>query len=136
MAQIGTVPTFPPGRYGRRRSGRRTPRWAVVIPLAVVLLAALYLAVHLFAQYGDPAYQPTVTGYGQITDSSITVSFTVHERDPGPTTCQLEAKDYSAAQIGYAEVPVPAGSDVSVRFTLHTSTRPYAADILRCFAAK
>lgn len=134
MAQNGTIPAFPPGRYGRRREGRRTRWWVTAIPLVAVLIAAGYLALHLYNQYGNPAYQATVTGYPQITDKSITVTFTVHKRGGGPAVCQVLAKDYSAAQVGYAEVDVPAGTDVSMSYTLATSSRPYAAEVPRCRA--
>src|SRR4051794_8102499 len=50
-----TTPVFPPGRYGRRRDGRR--RLLVPTLLAVLLgIAAVLVAVRLYGQYGDPAY--------------------------------------------------------------------------------
>jgi hypothetical protein len=103
--------------------------------LAAVVLATLYLAVSLYGRYGQSPYQATVSSFGQITDSSITVTFAVHKNGGGPAVCRVQAKDQSAAEVGYAEVDVPAGKDVSVRYKLHTSRRPSAVDVLSCRAA-
>jgi hypothetical protein len=135
MTQTPTAPVFPPGRYGRRREPRRTPRWIPVTLLVAIVLAALYLAVSLYGRYGQSPYEATVNSFGEITDSSITVTFAVHKSGGGPATCRVQAKDRSAAEVGYAEVAVPAGKDVSVRYKLHTSRRPFAVDVLSCRAA-
>jgi hypothetical protein len=129
------APVFPPGRYGRRRDPRRSRRrWLPVAALALLVLGTLAVGTRLYGRYGNPPYQASVTGIEQITDSSVTVTFTVRKRDAGPAVCRVQAKDRSAAEIGYAEVPVAGAGTVQVRYTLRTSARPYAVDVLGCHA--
>ena len=71
-----TNPVFPPGRYGHRREGRRRPVVPIVI-LAVVLAASLLLSVKLFQRYGQTDYQPQIVGWQPITDTTMTIKFTV-----------------------------------------------------------
>jgi hypothetical protein len=125
------APVFPPGRYGRRRDPRRR-RWLPTALLVVLLAGTVALATWLYGRYGNPPYQTEVTGTPQISDSSVTVAFTVTKRDPGPATCRLHALDRSGAEVGYAEVPVGPGATVSVRYPLATSARPYTVEILGC----
>jgi hypothetical protein len=126
------APVFPPGRYGRRREPARTPRWLPVALLVPVVLAMVLLAGYLYRQYGDPPYQVSVRSQDAITDTSATVTFSVHKRDGGPAVCRVQAKSYSGAEVGYGDVAVPAGTDVTVRYTVATSARPYAVDVLGC----
>jgi len=126
-----SAPPFPPGRYGHRRAPRRARRWLPVIVFVVVLARTVWLAQRLYTQYGDP-YPPQVTGLEQLTDSAVTVVFTVHMPDSRPVPCRLQALDESGAEVGYAEVPVPA-TGVQHR-TLATSGRARAVDILGCRA--
>ena len=135
MEAIPAAPVFPPGRYGRRREPRRARRWVPIVALLPVLAGTLWLAGHLYSQYGNPAYQATVRGQSAVTQSSVTVTFTVHKRDGGPAVCRIQAKDHSAAEVGYADVAVGTGIDVTVTYTLATQGRPYAVEVLGCHAA-
>jgi hypothetical protein len=129
------APVFPPGRYGHRRDpGRSRRRWLPALALVLLVLAALAIGARLYGQYGNPPYRAQLTGMEQITDSSVTVAFTVRKRDGGPARCQVQAKDHSGAEVGYAEVPVGGTGTVQVRYTLRTSARPYAVDVLGCHA--
>ncbi len=134
MANNAAAPVFPPGRYGRRREPSRARRWVPVALLVPVVLAMLLLAGRLYRQYGDPAYRVTVQSQAGITDTSATVTFTVHKRDGGPAVCRVLAKSYSGAEVGSADVTVTAGTDVTVRYTVATSARPYAVDVPGCHA--
>jgi hypothetical protein len=129
------APVFPPGRYGRRRDPRRARRRWLPIAVSVLLaLGAVAIGARLYGQYGNSPYQASVTGIDQVTDSSVAVTFTVRKRDAGPAVCRVQAKDRSAAEVGYAEVPVNGAGTVRVRYTLTTSARPYAVDVLGCRA--
>ena len=129
------APVFPPCRYGRRRSPRLGRRW-LSVALAVVIAAGVAALVwRLYDRYGNAADQTTVTGQDQVTDTSVTVAFTVQERTAGPALCRVQARDRAGAEVGYAEVPVGAGTTVAVRYTLRTSARPYVVDVLGCRAA-
>ena len=126
------APVFPPGRYGRRRSPRRGRRWLSVI-LAVLLAAGMAALVwKLYGRYGNPAYQTTTPTMDQVSDRSVTVDFTVRKRAAGPAVCRVQARDHSGAEVGYAAVPVGAGTTVAVRYTLTTTGKAYAVDVLGC----
>jgi hypothetical protein len=105
--------------------------WLLLVP---VLVAAGWLAVLLYQKYGNDQYQGTLTGYGEVTDAKVIVRFTVSKSGGGPAICQVQAKDYSMAEVGYADVRVPAGKSVQVTYTLTTTRRAYGVDILGCHA--
>jgi len=129
---LSDAPVFPPGRYGRRRAPRRARRWRAAIALTLLVVGTLWLAQRLYGQYGDP-YQPHVTGVEKLTDSSVTVVFTVSDPDRRPVTCRVQAKDAGGAEVGYAQVPVASAG--TVRTTLPTSRRAETVDVLGCRAA-
>jgi hypothetical protein len=128
-------PIFPPGRYGRRRQPGRRSRLVPAALLVAVVIAGLWLAAHLYRQYGSAPYRADVPSVTQTTDSSVTMEFVVHKSGGGAAACRVQAKDFSGAEVGYAEVPVPAGRDVPVRYTLATSARAYGVTVLGCQAA-
>jgi hypothetical protein len=127
-----TAPVFPPGRYGRRRASGRRRLWVPVVALVVLVLAVLALVGRLYGRYGDPPYRTQITRTDPVTDSAVTVTFTVRKHDPAPAVCGLQAKDRTGAEVGYAEVPVGAGTPVTVIYPLPTRARPYAVDVLGC----
>jgi hypothetical protein len=126
-------PIFPPGRYGRRRRPRRTPRWLPAALAVPVVLGTLWLAVHLYQRYGADPYRPSVTGFSQVGEDRLRVAVRVR-KPAAPATCRLRARDRSGAEIGYAEVPVPAGTDVTGEYSLDTRGRAVAVDLLGCRA--
>jgi hypothetical protein len=133
MTEIAS-PVFPPGRYGRRREPRRTRRWlpyALVIP---VLIMGLFLAAHLYGQYGNGPYQGSIQSTSQVTASSVTVTLAVHKDSGGTAICGVQAKDRSGAEVGYADVPVPAGKDVTVNYQLKTTSAAFAVELTTCRA--
>ncbi|MBO0871054.1 MAG: DUF4307 domain-containing protein [Micromonosporaceae bacterium] len=129
------APLFPPGRYGRRREPHRTPRWLPYALAIVTVLGTLLLARYLYTRYGTDAYQATVIGYTDISAAGTTVTLRVQKRDRGPAVCRIHALDNSAAEVGYAEVPVGAGTDVTLRYRLQTSGLAHAVDVLGCRVA-
>ena len=135
MTNTPGAPVFPPGRYGRRREPRRARRWLLAVLVVVLLVATFALVERLYGRYGNPPYQPQVTGTGQISDTSVTVTLNVRKRDPGPAVCRIQATDRSGAEVGYAEVPVGTGATVTTTYTLPTKGRAYAVDALGCRGA-
>ena len=129
-----SVPTFPPGRYGRRRDPARRRRWLPYVLVVPVVAGAVWLAVVLYGKYGSGGYQATLESYGSISDTQVTMRFSVHKPDDRPAVCRVHAQDRSMAEVGYAEVTVPAGRNVEVTYTLKTSSRAYGVDILGCQA--
>jgi hypothetical protein len=122
----------PPGRYGRRRDPRPARRWLPALLLILVVAAALAIGVQLYRQYGRPAYVPRVLALPQTTDSLVTVRFEVRKDDPAPATCLVRARSHDGAEVGHADVAVPAGTRVEVTYALSTSQRAFAVDVPTC----
>ncbi len=94
-----TAPVFPPGRYGRRRDGRRRLLLPVLLAVSVGI-AAVFLAVRLYGQYGDPTYDAQIVGWTDVTDKQMTIRFTVRVPAGGSATCGLRARSYDGAEVG------------------------------------
>jgi hypothetical protein len=129
-----TAPVFPPGRYGRRRDGRRH----ILVPalFAVALTAILVLvSVKLYRQYGDPTYDAQVIRYTGVTETQVTVDFFVTVPAGGSATCLLRARSYDGAEVGRRTVTVTA-PDGERRATasepVPTTARPFIGEVLRC----
>ena len=65
-----THPVFPPGRYGRRRAGRRKPVLPIVV-LVLVVAASLVISFKLYQRYGGTDYDPQIVGWQQPTDTTM-----------------------------------------------------------------
>jgi hypothetical protein len=132
-----TAPVFPPGRYGRRRDGRR--RLFVPVVLAVVVgIVAVLLAVRLYAQYGDTDYDAQIVGWSEVTETAMTIEFTVRVPAGGSATCGLRARSYDGAEVGRRTVTVTAsGSERAIKAseTVQTTERAAVGEVLRCAAA-
>ena len=129
-----TTPVFPPGRYGRRRDGRRRRGLAIVLG-AVVLAASLLLALRLYAQYGDPDYDPRIVGWTDVTPAGMTIDFTVRVPAGGAATCVLRARSYDGAAVGRRTVTLAAAPGARViegRERVDTTARASHGDVLRC----
>jgi hypothetical protein len=131
-----TAPIFPPGRYGRRRDGRRR----LLIPIlfgAVFLAASLTLSVKLYRQYGDPTYAAQVIRYTDITDARVTIDFTVRVPAGGSATCVLRARAYDGAEVGRRIVTVTAtdgGTAVTASEPVPTTAKAFIGEVIRCRA--
>jgi hypothetical protein len=133
MTEIAS-PVFPPGRYGRRREPRRARRWLPYALVSPVLIVAVFLAAHLYGQYGNAPYQGSVQSTSQVSSSSVTVTLAVHKSGGGTAICGVQAQDRSGAEVGYADVPVPAGTDVTVTYQLKTTSAAFAVEVTTCRA--
>jgi hypothetical protein len=133
-----TNPVFPPGRYGRRRDGRR--RVLMPAPFGVVVLgASLLLGIKLYHQYGDPTYDSQIVSYTQITDTGVLIDFRVRIPAGGTASCVVRARAYDGAEVGRRVVTVtaPAGTgeqQVTASETVATSARPFIGEVVRCGA--
>ena len=129
-----TTPVFPPGRYGRRRDGRR--RLLLPALLAVVVgIAAAFLVVWLYGQYGDPDYDPRIVGWTDVTPAGMTIDFTVRVPAGGTATCVLRARSYDGAEVGRRTVTLaaaPGATTIDGRERVATTARPSHGDVLRC----
>jgi hypothetical protein len=127
-----TEPTFPAGRYGRRRAPRVRRRWPTVLLAGVVAAAGVGLSVRLYQQYGQPDYIPTVTRFYDMTDDGVTVEFVVRKPSDDPATCRVRARARNGEEVGRAEVDVERGSQVRMTYRLATSKRPVTVEVPAC----
>jgi hypothetical protein len=132
-----TAPVFPPGRYGRRRDGRR--RLLLPALLAVLVgIAAVFLVIRLYGQYGDPNYDAQIVGWSDVTDKQLTIRFTVRVPAGGSATCGLRARDYGGVEVGRRTVTVTAkesASRVEATEVVTTTDRAAVGEVVRCAAA-
>ncbi|HEU5107799.1 MAG TPA: DUF4307 domain-containing protein [Micromonosporaceae bacterium] len=122
---------FPPGRYGRRRSPRRRRPAATVFALVAVLVVALAASVAMYRRFGDPAYEPQVVSYTEVTDDQMVIRFRVRLPAGEGAVCAVRARARDGAEVGRAEVPVPPGR-TEVTYRLATSRRAFVGEVPRC----
>jgi Domain of unknown function (DUF4307) len=130
----GAAPVFPPGRYGRRRAPRRARWWVVAVVAAVAVVAGLALTLRLHQQYGAGAYDTELVRYTDVTDSQVVVHFRVNLPAGKSATCTVRARNRDGAEVGRAQVGVPASPDRRplVSYRLATSQRPVSGEIQGC----
>ena len=129
-----TTPVYPPGRYGRRRDGRRHLAVPILVALLIVGLSVL-VAVRLYRQYGDPRYNPQIVGWTDVTATQMTVRFTVRVPPGGAASCLLRARSYDGAEVGSRTVTVVAIGDntvIDASETVPTTARAAVGEALRC----
>ena len=108
----------------------------MLLATAVAITAAV-LAYRLYRTYGDPPYSGQVVAETDRTDTSVTVRFEVRSRSgSGRATCHLRAQGFDGAEVGGADVDVPAGKRVEQTYTLVTTARAALVDITGCRAAQ
>jgi Domain of unknown function (DUF4307) len=125
-----SAPVYPPGRYGRRRERRRAGRGRVLALAGAGTLAGLLLAVVLYQRY-TPEYRPQVVEF-QAADDHVTLRFQVHKPSRDPAVCHVRARNRAGAEVGAANVAVPAGATVTVSYTLTTNGPPVTAEVPTC----
>jgi len=129
-----TNPVFPPGRYGRRRSGRRRP----VLPIAILVLVvagSILLSVRLFQQYGQTDYEPQIVGWDDPTATSMNIEFKVRVPAGRAASCDLRARDYNGNDVGHRTVVVrPRGNAtmIQTKEPVPTSAVASVGEVLRC----
>jgi hypothetical protein len=129
-----TDPVFPPGRYGRRRSGR--PRRVLPIALLVLVVAAsLLLSVRLWQQYGRTDYEAQIVGWEEPSAASMIIEFKVRVPAGQPASCVLRARDYNGNEVGRREVvvrPTGAATEIQTKEPVPTTARGSVGDVLGC----
>lgn len=132
--------TFPPGRYGRRREPRRTPRWVLVMLVAVVMLAGTVAATLLQQRYGaGRPYDATVLRFYDVTDEQVVVEFTVVVPAGEAATCAVRARAGHGGEVGREEVRIDPPLEVTRPVVVHrlaTSERPVTGEVQRCWRAR
>jgi hypothetical protein len=133
----GVTPTFPAGRYGRRRDparGRR--RWITAALAAILVGACVLIAVKLFQQYAQAPYRVRIISVTDLSDTAVTVTFEVTRPAGAATVCTVLAHSRGGEQVGRATVPVgaddPDETVVRVTYTLPTKKRPVTGEVPGC----
>jgi hypothetical protein len=124
---------FPPGRYGHRREHKRR-RWILPTILIGVIAIMALISVKLYGQYGKPRIAATVVKLSDVTNTSMTVTFTVSKPNGEPAVCTVDALARSGVRVGTAEVNVPDGKNVQVKHAVSTTQRAYVANVPSCRA--
>jgi hypothetical protein len=128
-------PIFPPGRYGRRREPKRTPRWVIAVSAVALAVLAALAGVSLFKAYGEREFAASVTRFADITDTQVVVTFAIRLPAGGTAKCVVRARDASGVETGREEIIVKAGPDPSrtvVSHRLVTRTRPVTGEVQGC----
>lgn len=130
-----TTPVFPPGRYGRRRSGKRRS----ILPIAVLVLViagSLALSTRLYQQFGKIDYEAQIVGWdAEPAADRLTIEFKVRVPAGEPASCVLRARDYDGFQVGRRTVvvrPVGDATTIQARETVPTTARASVGDVLGC----
>ena len=135
---VAQTPTFPSGRYGRRRdpAHQRRVRW-VAYGLAIAVAGlGLLIAVKLYRQYAQAPYQVNIISVTNLTDTGFTVTFDVRLPAGQPAVCTVRGHTREGEEVGRAEVSVPAGAPgettTRVTYTLRTTKRPVTGEVPGC----
>ncbi|GAB3649706.1 DUF4307 domain-containing protein [Glycomyces tarimensis] len=129
--------SFPPDRYGRRREpARRRPILAVVLTLAVVAAGAA-VSWRLYEQYGHGEYTSNLLAFDDSVPGQVAVTFEVFKPEGEGAVCLIRSRDMSGAEIGSAEVRIPADASTRVErtYTLEVEGEPNTGEVLRCWKA-
>ena len=129
-----TAPAYPPGRYGRRRDGKRR-RAVPVTVLALVIFASVLVTVRLYRQWGDPDYDAQIVSWDVVSASELSMQFTVRVPAGGSTVCLLRGRDYGGNEVGRREVTLSASGDsktIAAVETVPTKARAAVADVVSC----
>ena len=128
-----TTPAFPPGRYGRRRSARRAPRWVLPVLVAAVVVAGVAVAFGMYRTYVSGQIQSEVTAFSIRSDHEVTVTFSVIKDAGEAVTCIVRARSKDGQEVGRAEVGVPKQPrSASVTYALPTSKRAFTGEVYSC----
>ncbi|MGQ4508257.1 DUF4307 domain-containing protein [Dermabacteraceae bacterium P13115] len=127
-----TLPAHLQDRYGTSVSitGKRL-RLAGIVALGVLFLAAvLWVAWSV----SSPDVRSKMVSYQHVSDTEMRLEFQV-SRAPGTVlSCAVQALDSHRAQVGFANVPVPASDsrDSLVSADVTTVGGAVSAEVMRC----
>ena len=127
--------TFPEGRYGRRREPRRRRPAVTAILTIGVVAAGLFAAWRLTELYGQTEVSERLLGFDDSVPGQVTVEFEVYKPAGEGATCAVRSRDLAGAEIGYAEVEIPAddATHVEMAYPLAVEGVPNTGEVLRCW---
>ena len=125
---VATVAAAPPDR--------RRP--AVTVELTVAVVAAgLFASWRLSELYGQNEVSERLLGFDDSVPGQVTVQFEVYKPAGEGAMCAVRSRDLAGAEIGYAEVEIPAddATHVETAYTLAVEGQPNTGEVLRCWQA-
>ncbi|GIF52942.1 uncharacterized protein DUF4307 [Asanoa ferruginea] len=105
----------------------------------VTLIVGGLVAVRLYKNYGDPAYDAQVVTYTDIDDTGLTLVFRVTVPEGGQATCVLRARSRDGATVGTRDVLVrdePGDGTTQVTERMTTTGKAMIGEVLRCVPAQ
>ncbi|NUQ90521.1 MAG: DUF4307 domain-containing protein [Glycomyces artemisiae] len=129
--------SFPDGRYGRRREpAKRRPALTAALTAGVVV-AGVAAAWLLMESYGQDEVSERLLAYDDSVAGQVAVTFEVYKPAGEGAVCAVRSRDLAGAEIGYAEVEVPADDSTRVEMTyvLPVEGDANTGEVLRCWQA-
>ncbi|MGP4112538.1 DUF4307 domain-containing protein [Streptomyces sp. 4N509B] len=135
MANDRTVP--PEGRYGRSRAERaRTDRRLTItgIVLGVALLA--FVAWAGISYVSEQRVSGELTTFDVVSDTEVRLSLAVRKPADTDGVCTVRAQAEDGLEVGRTELRLTdEGDDIHRAFTLRTTERATAVELLSCSEA-
>ncbi|WP_026922712.1 DUF4307 domain-containing protein [Glycomyces arizonensis] len=128
---------FPAGRYGRRRERRRARPVVVAVLTLAVIAAGAAASWRLYDQYGHGDYTSNLLAFDDSAEGRVSVTFEVFKPAGEGAVCRVRSRDINGAEIGSAEVEIPADESTRVEttYTLTVTGEPNTGEVQRCWQA-
>jgi hypothetical protein len=129
--------SFPDGRYGRRRAPQRRRPAVMAVLMAGVIVAGLFAAWRLTELHGQDEISERLLAFDDSVAGQVDVTFEVYKPAGEGAVCAVRSRDLAGAEIGYAEVALPADERtyVETTYTLAVEGEPNTGEVLRCWQA-
>ncbi|WP_176953469.1 DUF4307 domain-containing protein [Glycomyces sambucus] len=129
--------SFPDGRYGRRREPSRRRTGTTAVLTAGVIAAGVVTAWLLMESYGQDELSERLLAFDDSVPGQVEVTFEVYKPAGEGATCAVRSRDLAGAEIGYAEVDVPAddATRVEMTYVLPVEGDVNTGEVLRCWQA-
>lgn len=135
-SDAGAAAGRPADRYGAARADRGLISGKVLAVVLGVLAVAVAVAVvaYLYEQFTAEKLSAEVVASEVVDDQTMALTADVTSNRPDEDGyCIVRAKEYSGAEVGRAEIYVPAGQETTrVKVTFPTTGRAYAGDVYGC----
>ncbi len=115
-------------RYGVNRRS-----WGTVVVVGIVVLAFFVAVAFLVFALSTDRVQSRLLAWEIVSDDRVDITFEVRPPDERDVVCVLRAQDSTRADVGYARVVIPGGTDyVNQTYRLRTLIPAYTAELLEC----
>jgi hypothetical protein len=115
-------------RYGVNRRS-----WGTVVVVGMVIVAFFVAVAFLVFALSTDRVQSRLLAWEVLSDDRVDITFEVRPPDERDVVCVLRAQDSTRADVGYARVLIPGGTDyVNQTYRLRTLIPAYTAELLEC----